>query len=185
MPYQLKYNIVNNKPKWRAENIDDTTAVTLYISPKADYLEIKDEGSGEATIKVQCLIIETKYDKSVIVLNTTILNPTTGNANSIKFFEVDQFAGFNIRNVLPKITVLDFIDKVDLAGQEDMFINGEVLYQINETNSKITAIAYFKNLEKNCKEGSKSACQAQNVIQPPLVLAWSKNLKKYIKPLKK
>ena len=60
-----------------------------------------------------------------------------------------------------------------------MYMNGEVLYQLNETNNNIEVSAYFKTLKQDCMAGSKAACQAQNVVQPAITLSWSAALKKY------
>ena len=51
-PYQLKYDIVNDKPLWKAINVDDATDVIVYIAPNGNYLEIKDAGTEK--IKQQC-----------------------------------------------------------------------------------------------------------------------------------
>ena len=183
-PYQLRYDIVNDKPLWKAINVDDATDVTLYIAPNEKYLEINDAGSGDDKTTVQCRIIQSTNGRSIIVLNTTVYTKEEEKLNSISFFEVDEFGGEELRNILLTINPLDFIAKVDLAGQEEMFTGGEVLYQLNEDNDTILASAYYYTLAKDCIAGSKSACQAQNVIQPAITLAWSKQLKKYIKPKK-
>ena len=184
-PYQLKYDIVHDKPLWKAINVDDATDVTLYIAPKGNYLEIKDAGSGGNKTTVQCRIIQSKKDKTIIVLNTTVYINEQEKLNSIHFYEVDEFGGEQLKNIMPKINPLQFIAKADLAVQDELFTNGEVLYKLNEANSNIEASAYYKKLEKDCMTGSKSACQAQNVIQPPLTLVWINSLKKYVKAQKK
>ncbi len=183
-PYQLKYDIVNNKPLWQAINVDDATEVTLYIAPNGKYLQIKDAGNDQSTTTVQCRIIQNQKDKTVIVLNTTVFTKEDEKLNSIKFYEVDEFGGEQLKNILPTIKPLHFIAKADLAGQEELFTHGEILYQLNEVNNSITATAYYKTLEKRCMDGSKTACQAQNVIQPPLTLVWNNSAKKYTKKVK-
>jgi archaellum component FlaG (FlaF/FlaG flagellin family) len=183
-PFNLKYDIVDNKPKWKAYNEYEETNTTLYISATGNYLQIVEVDSTDVKTIVQCKIIQTKNGKTVIALNTTLITNEINKQNSIKFFEVDEFGGESLKSILPKMSALNFISKQDLAGQEDVFVNGQVLYLLNEKDNNINASAQFNVLEKECLEGSKSACTAKNVIQPATILKWNTGLKKYIKTIK-
>jgi hypothetical protein len=130
---------------------------------------------------VQFKILQTNNLKNVVVLSTTAITKQGNKLNSIKFLEIDDAGGEFLKNALPKMTALNFITPQDLAGQEDLFTNGEVLYELSEKSNEITATAYYKDLEKDCLDGSKNACIAKNVIQPGIVLVWNAGLKKYVK----
>jgi hypothetical protein len=174
-PYQLK--IENNT--WQAENVDDATPTKLYVASNGTYLQITDEGNGANKSIVQCKIVQNQNGKTIIALNTTVTTNQNEILNSIKFFEIEATSGAILKTVLPSINPLNYIAKADLAGQEELFTNGEIVYTLNEKTNDISAAAYFKTLEKDCMAGSKNACQAQNVIQPAITLVWSNQLKKY------
>jgi hypothetical protein len=183
-PFNLKYDIVDNKPKWKAYNEYEETNTTLYISVSGNYLEIVEIDTTNSKTIVQCRIVQSKKGKALVALNTTVITNEINKQNSIKFFEVDEFGGESLKSVLPKMNALNFISKQDLAGQEDVFVNGQVLYLLNEKDNNINASAQFNALEKECLEGSKSACTAKNVIQPATILKWNTGLKKYIKTIR-